>query len=187
MDRANNAVEKQNHDEPSVFFKYPILQIIFGPTCIILLAHFLSPLPENDSTGIFSLRFPSSTACTIVALYLLLEVLLLRLVPGRRLAGPRSSAGDTPLYTLNGTVAWRRLNISFRFSLFGWLVGCLLVWLFGCLVVWLLVCLFACLFACLLVCLFVCFLVCLFVWLFGRLFVFVVVCLSVCCVPTTLC
>eukprot|EP01126_Amoeba_proteus_P018364 TRINITY_DN1932_c0_g1_i2.p1 TRINITY_DN1932_c0_g1~~TRINITY_DN1932_c0_g1_i2.p1 ORF type:complete len:447 (-),score=43.18 TRINITY_DN1932_c0_g1_i2:109-1449(-) len=100
--------------EPSVFFRYPLAQIIICP--LVLLAVDVSLANPVGPINMFSLDalvqafiefwshlpLPTLLAVKMIVIFFIFETLLLRFVPGRKHYGPVSPHGYTPEYVLNG-------------------------------------------------------------------------------------
>lgn len=62
--------------------------------------------------------FGSSTAWKILTIYAFVQLLLMRLLPGKKFYGPTTPAGNVPVYKANGVSAYALTMILFVFSSF---------------------------------------------------------------------
>jgi len=112
--------------EPSVFFRYPLLQIIICPLVLLYVdVHLSNPaLPVDWSdpvTGLkdaivqFFLHLPPPTwlAVKMILVFVVFETTLLLLVPGNKHFGPISPGGDKPVYKLNGVPCFLLTLLAF--------------------------------------------------------------------------
>jgi len=101
--------------EPTVFFRFPLIQIIICPLLLLAVDVFLTnntdPIDwSNPISGLAQLAVqfftnipsPSWLAVKLIVVYTIFETLLLRFVPGKDFLGPVSPMGDQPKYKLNG-------------------------------------------------------------------------------------
>jgi 7-dehydrocholesterol reductase len=102
--------------EPSVFFRYPLVQIIICPFVLLAVDVYLShpldifidwsqPLNGIQQIVIEFIRHlppPTFLAAKMILIFVVFEVLLILLAPGKDGYGPISPMGDRPKYRLNG-------------------------------------------------------------------------------------
>lgn len=101
--------------EPSVFFRYPLLQILICPLVLLAVDVNLSHEVQLDRSMPYHSRaqewvvyffhhlpYPTLLAVKMMGMFALFETLLLRFVPGKIGYGPVSPMGDRPMYRLNG-------------------------------------------------------------------------------------
>ena len=131
------------YEEQSIFFGSPVFIMIMCPMTITMLwifctqpidtsilalpklTHCISTWEQGGAqelqAGFYSLgrdiwRFlplPTGKAILIVLIFAVFEGILLRFVPGKRIAGPVAPSGDTTHYTLNGIPCFLLTHLAF--------------------------------------------------------------------------
>ena len=111
---------------------FPLLAIVCCPPVIILLwmiaVHYNGSLREFERTITWQhfadqLPLPSLAAAKILAVWALLQIVLLLGLPGKQYSGPVTPMGNRPRYKLNGVAAFIVTHIvlwlgSYRFGFF---------------------------------------------------------------------
>lgn len=98
----------------------PVLSIVFWMACAQHGGSIVAMLRAGPEAWLAGIPAPSLRALGIVAGWTLFQLLLLELLPGKKLLGPPTPEGEQPEYKLNGITAW---FVSHGALVGGWAMG----------------------------------------------------------------
>ena len=90
----------------------PILSIVVWMACVSYEGSIIAWLTAGPTDWLAHMPAPSWTAVAIIFAWVVVQLLLLVLLPGRKFLGPVTPAGVQPEYKLNGIPAWLVTHIG---------------------------------------------------------------------------